>query len=87
MNKLHVKCIQCGKEWTKDSVIRWGPNDISSSLCGSCFIEVISPIICRKQLNKATSIASARQMYTAINRNASIYDGASVKKGLNKHKE
>ena len=49
MNKLRVKCVKCGKEWEKDSVIFWGPDDFSSSLCNVCFIEVISPIIHKKQ--------------------------------------
>jgi hypothetical protein len=52
MNKLRVKCVKCGKEWQKESVISWGPNDISSSLCNDCFREVISPIIRKKQLNE-----------------------------------
>ncbi len=47
--KLRVKCIKCGKEWERDSTIPWGAEDISSSLCTPCFIEVISPIIHRKQ--------------------------------------
>jgi hypothetical protein len=52
MNKLRVKCVKCGKEWQKESVISWGPDDISSSLCNACFREVISPIIRKKQLNE-----------------------------------
>jgi len=50
MEKLRVKCIQCGKEWEKESWIAWGPNDISSSLCLACFVAVASPLIHRKQL-------------------------------------
>jgi hypothetical protein len=52
MNRLRVKCVKCGKEWTKDSVISWGPDDISSSLCDACFGEVISPIIHKRQLSE-----------------------------------
>jgi hypothetical protein len=52
MNKLRVKCIKCGREWKKDAVISWGPDDFTSSLCDPCFKEVISPIIHRKQLNE-----------------------------------
>ena len=52
MNRLRVKCVKCGKEWEKDSFICWGPEDISSSLCNSCFVEVISPIIHKKQLGE-----------------------------------
>ena len=52
MNKLHVKCIKCGKEWEKDSVIPWHSDHFSSSLCNSCFIEVAAPTIHRKQLNE-----------------------------------
>jgi hypothetical protein len=52
MNKLRVKCISCNKEWEKDSSISWGPDDISSSLCTSCFREVASPIIHKKQLEE-----------------------------------
>ena len=51
-NRLRVKCIRCGKEWEKDSVIPWGPENFSSSLCNSCFIEVASPIIRKKQLKE-----------------------------------
>ncbi len=32
--------------------MRWGPEDFTSSLCSACFIEVISPIIHKKQLNE-----------------------------------
>ncbi len=52
MNRLRVKCVKCGKEWEKDSLISWGPEDISSSLCNPCFVEVISPIIHKKQLGE-----------------------------------
>jgi hypothetical protein len=44
--------VRCGKEWQKDSKISWGPDDISSSLCNSCFREAISPIIHKKQLRE-----------------------------------
>jgi hypothetical protein len=52
MNKLAVVCIRCSKKWEKDSVIAWEPDDYSGSLCSSCFVEVISPIIHRKQLRE-----------------------------------
>jgi hypothetical protein len=52
MNKLRVKCIQCGKEWTKDTFAAWGPHDISSSLCASCFVKVAAPTIRRKQMRE-----------------------------------
>ncbi len=52
MNKLHVKCIKCGKEWEKDSVIPWQPGHFSSSLCSTCFREVASATIHRRQLNE-----------------------------------
>jgi hypothetical protein len=52
INKLRVKCIKCGMEWEKDSVILWGPNDFSSSLCNNCFKEVIAHTIHKKQLNE-----------------------------------
>jgi hypothetical protein len=54
MNRLRVRCIKCGKEWEKDSVICWGPDDFSSSLCNVCFRQLISPIIHRKQLNEGS---------------------------------
>ena len=49
MSKLRVKCIRCGVEWEKDSVVEWGPSDCSSSLCTACFVEVVSPLIHKKQ--------------------------------------
>jgi len=49
MGRLRVKCIKCGDEWEKDSTISWEADDYSSSLCTPCFIQVISPIIHRKQ--------------------------------------
>jgi hypothetical protein len=52
MNRLRVKCIKCGKEWDKDSVIPWGPDDFTSSLCDVCFKESISPVIHKKQLGE-----------------------------------
>jgi len=52
MNKLAVVCVNCNKRWEKDSVIAWGPDDYSGSLCNFCFLEVISPIILRKQLRE-----------------------------------
>jgi hypothetical protein len=52
MNKIRVKCIKCGTEWEKDSVISWGPNDFTSSLCDHCFKEVIAHTIHRKQLSE-----------------------------------
>jgi hypothetical protein len=52
MNRLRVKCVKCGKEWEKASLVPWGPDDISSSLCNGCFREVIAPIIHRKQINE-----------------------------------
>lgn len=52
MHKLRVKCIKCGKEWEKDSVIPWGPEDYSSSLCAVCFKEVAGPLIHKKQLQE-----------------------------------
>jgi hypothetical protein len=47
--KLRVKCIKCGKEWEKDTVIPWGPDDYTSSFCNACFRELISHVIHRKQ--------------------------------------
>jgi hypothetical protein len=41
--------MKCGKEWTKESTIRWGPDDFTSSLCDACFQDVIAPIIHKKQ--------------------------------------
>ena len=52
MSKLRVKCIKCGEEWEKKSVVSWGPDDITSSLCSPCFREVISPIIHRNQIKE-----------------------------------
>ena len=52
MNKLVVKCIRCGKQWEKDSVVRWEPDTFSSSLCNACFVEVASPTIHKKQKNE-----------------------------------
>ena len=52
MNRLRVKCVKCGKEWVKDSIISWGPDDISSSLCDPCFGEVIAPIIHKRQIGE-----------------------------------
>ncbi len=52
MNTLQVRCIKCKKTWEKDSVIAWGPGDYSGSLCKSCFLELISPKIHRKQLKE-----------------------------------
>ena len=51
-NKIRVKCIKCGLEWEKDSVISWGPDDFTSSLCDPCFKEVIARTIHKKQLNE-----------------------------------
>jgi hypothetical protein len=50
MEKLRVKCIVCGTEWTKESSIDWGPDHISSSLCTRCFVQVASATIHKKQL-------------------------------------
>ena len=52
MNKMRVKCIICQKEWEKTSSISWGPDDISSSLCASCFRGVASRVIHKKQLKE-----------------------------------
>ena len=52
MNRLRVKCIRCGAEWEKDSAVDWGPSDFSSSLCTACFVQVVSPVIHRKQLQE-----------------------------------
>jgi hypothetical protein len=52
MSRLRVKCVKCGEEWEKESSISWGPEDFSSSLCTTCFREVISPLIHRKQLQE-----------------------------------
>lgn len=52
MNILRVKCMKCDKEWTKECSIPWGPDDFTSSLCDACFVEVISPIIHKKQLRE-----------------------------------
>lgn len=49
MSKLRVKCIRCGVEWEKESVVDWGPSDCSSSLCTACFVAVVSPLIHKKQ--------------------------------------
>ncbi len=50
--KLRVKCIKCGKEWEKDTVIPWGPDDFTSSFCYRCFRELISHVIHRKQIKE-----------------------------------
>jgi hypothetical protein len=50
--KLRVKCIKCGEEWEKDTVIPWGPDEYTSSLCNPCFRELISQVIHRKQLKE-----------------------------------
>jgi len=52
MKKLRVKCLKCGKEWDKESSVSWKPEDFTSSLCNSCFREIISPIIHKKQLRE-----------------------------------
>ena len=52
MKKLRVRCLKCGKEWEKESLISWGPDDVTSSLCDACFRDVISPIIHKKQLRE-----------------------------------
>lgn len=52
MNKLRVKCVKCGREWEKDSVVLWGPEDFSSSFCNACFIEIASSVIHKKQLRE-----------------------------------
>jgi hypothetical protein len=52
MNRLRVKCMKCGKEWDKECVISWGPDDFTSSLCDVCFKESISPVIHKKQLGE-----------------------------------
>ncbi|OEU52794.1 MAG: hypothetical protein BA872_02415 [Desulfobacterales bacterium C00003060] len=52
MKKLRVKCMKCGIEWEKETSISWGPEDITSSLCDDCFMEVISPVIHKKQLKE-----------------------------------
>ena len=46
---LRVKCIKCGREWKKSSELTWGPEDISSSLCSACFVEVVAPTIHKRQ--------------------------------------
>jgi hypothetical protein len=52
MEKLRVKCIVCGAEWTKETSVSWGSNDISSSLCPTCFVQVASPTIHKRQLKE-----------------------------------
>lgn len=52
MNKIKVRCLKCSKEWMKDTVVLWGPEEVTSSLCTPCFMEVITPIIRRKQLKE-----------------------------------
>ncbi len=52
MNGLRVKCLKCEKEWKKESSISWGPDDFTSSLCDTCFRDVIAPIIHKKQLRE-----------------------------------
>lgn len=52
MNKLRIKCIKCGKEWEKDSVYPWKAEDFSSSLCVSCFREVATSKIHKRQVNE-----------------------------------
>jgi hypothetical protein len=52
MNTLRVKCIRCGKEWEKTAAFPWGPDDYSSSLCRTCFVKVVSPLIRKKQLSE-----------------------------------
>jgi len=51
-NTLRVKCVRCHKEWKKDCVVPWGPDDCSGSLCTACFIDVASPTIRKKQLKE-----------------------------------
>lgn len=41
MFTLTVKCLKCGKEWTKESKIEWPEGTISSSICKSCYREII----------------------------------------------
>ena len=48
-SKLKVKCIKCGKEWEKDSKIKWKENDITGPLCDNCFRVVVTPVIHKKQ--------------------------------------
>ena len=49
MKKMRVKCIQCKKEWQKETPVHWDVDQYSSSLCNTCFIEVASGVIKRKQ--------------------------------------
>jgi hypothetical protein len=51
-HKLRVKCIKCGEEWEKSTFIPWGPDDYTSSFCNTCFRELISHVIHRKQLKE-----------------------------------
>lgn len=43
-----VKCIKCGKEWEKISPFP----GITSSFCTKCFMEVITPIVHKRQLRE-----------------------------------
>jgi len=47
--RLNVKCMKCGKEWTKECTFKWSDKDYSSSFCRNCFREVIGPLIRKKQ--------------------------------------
>jgi hypothetical protein len=58
---LSVKCVECSKMWEKESVIAWGPDDYSGSLCKACFLEFISPTIRKKQLKKGSTACFGRK--------------------------
>jgi len=52
MNEIKVKCLKCGKEWTKECSHPWEHKDTTSSLCDSCYRKVASPLIHKRQLRE-----------------------------------
>lgn len=44
-----MECIGCDAKWTKPVPVEKDPGDVTSSLCGRCFHEAITPVIRRRQ--------------------------------------
>ena len=44
---MTVKCLKCSKTWEKESNV-WTVNDITSSVCTNCMIELVREMQKRK---------------------------------------
>lgn len=57
---MKVRCIKCGKEWSKSSEYPWPEGTVTHSMCVECFVAKETGLIRTRQLREGNFDCFAR---------------------------